>query len=356
MGRPANITLAAARGRVRQIHPRVLIVNALLFQAAGLSMAALWTLVVCLSNGWGLLPGVLMATGAAAATGGLWLLWTFGWLLQAGLSGVQRMTRGWMTAVAVVALVGAVVVAPWWAAIGAALLGLAASPLLAKMARAVDGTKVTSWGLPKALLPALQGVPERLPVQVESILDTAFRDWMHLRDLVGFTAESALRSYVDMSALSRDAERTVLYLMRRAPVVAKLVDLSNERGEVAARRAAETAVHRLRRVGEVLHEAVTAASQFAASEEREEAHELKIRVEGLKELASSLEVDGLEVELSHATLDDARFRVSELMPEPQVRVAAPKVEPQGAAEPKVEEVVEVMAEVVAEGEREKSSV
>jgi hypothetical protein len=355
MGKPANITLAAARARVRQIHPRVLMLNALLFQAAGLVVASLWTAAVCLSNGWGLLPGVLLALGAAAGTGVLWLLWTFGWLLQSGLSGVQRMTRGWMTAVAVVALVGAAVVTPWWAAIGAALLGLGASPLLAKMARSVDGTKVTSWGLPKTLLPVLQGVPERLPVQVESILDTAFRDWMHLRDLVGFTADSALRSYVDMSALSRDAERTVLYLMRRAPVVAKLVDLSNERGELAARRAAETAVHRLRRVGEVLHEAVTAASQFAASEEREEAHELKIRVEGLKELASSLEVDGLEVELSHTTLEDPRFRVSELMPEPQVRVAASEAEPKAVGKP-TEEVVEVEAEVVADGDRDKSSV
>jgi hypothetical protein len=340
MGRPANITLAATRARARQIHPRVLLVNALLFNAAGVGLAALWTALVCVMNGWPLWSGVLMTAGAAAGVGSLWLFSSLGWILHAGLSGVQRMSRGWMTAVVIVALVGAAVVAPWWAAFAAMAAGLAVTPLLAKAARRVDGTKMTSWNLPQPLLPALQNLPERLPVQVDSILDIAFRDWMHLRDLVGFTAESALKAYVDMPALSRDAERTVLYLMRRAPVVAKLVELASERGEPAAKRAAETAVQRLRKVGEVLHEAVTAASQFAASEEREEAHELKIRVDGLNDLASTLEFDGLEVETTHAELNDPRFRVSELMPEPQVRVEAPK--------PVVEspDVVEVPAEAV----------
>lgn len=340
MGRPANITLAATRARARQIHPRVLIVNMMMFNAAGMGLAALWTAMVCMSNGWPLLAGVFMAAGAAAGIGGTWLFASLGWILQSGISGVQRMTRGWMTAVVAVTLVLAAVVAPWWAAFAAMAAGLVVTPLLSKAARRVDGSKMTSWDLPLPLLPALQSLPERLPMQVDSILDTAFRDWMHLRDLVGFTAESALKAYVDMPALSRDAERTVLYLMRRAPVVAKLVDLANERGEPAAKRAAETAVQRLRKVGEVLHEAVTAASQFAASEEREEAHELKIRVDGLNDLASTLEFDGLEVETTHAALNDPRFRVSELMPEPQVRVEAPK--------PVVEspEVVEVPAEAV----------
>ncbi len=326
MGRPANITLAATRARARGIHPRVLFVNTLLFNAAGGVLAALWAAGVSVASGWGLWPGLALGAGLAAGLGSLWLVASLGWILQPGLSGVQRMTRGWMTAVLMVTLASIALVTPWWTALAALAVGLAASPLLAKVARRVDATKMTAWDLPEPLLPALQGVPEHLPVQVETILDLAFRDWMHLKDLVGFTSESALRSYVDMTALSRDAERTVLYLVRRAPVVAKLVELANERGEPAARRAAETAVHRLRRVGEVLHEAVTAASQFAASEEREEAHELKIRVEGLKELASSLEMDGLEVELSHASLDDKRFRVSELMPEPPaqpVRVEAP---------------------------------
>lgn len=341
--------MAATRARARQLHPRVLILNAMLFNGAGVALAVVWALLLSLMNGWGLLPGIFVAAGAAAGVGSLWLFSSFAWILHSGLSGVQRMTRGWITAMIVVALVGAVVASPWWAAIAAVAAGLAATPLLAKVARRVDGTKMTSWGLPQAILPALQNLPQRLPMSVDRVLDQAFRDWTHLRDLVGFTAESALRSYVDMTALSRDAERTVLYLMRRAPVVAKLVDLANERSDKAAKRAAQTSVERLERVGEVLHEAVTAASQFAASEEREEAHELKIRVDGLNELAESLEIDGLEVEMAHQTLDDpARFRVSEVMPEPPARVDV------SAAEPKTKEPEEPVEVPVDDSEDKKT--
>ncbi|HNT00212.1 MAG TPA: hypothetical protein PKL73_24840 [Polyangiaceae bacterium] len=330
MTKPTTITLAAMRGKVRRIHPRVLIANTLLFQVASVLVAALWSAIVCGFNGWGVLPGLLMGAGAAGATASLWLMGSLGWMLQSGVSGVQRMTRGWVVSLILVSLVGALVATPFWAAIAAAAVGLGLMPVLAKMARSVEETKVTSWGMPKAFLPALQGIPEHLPPQVDSILSLAFQDWMHLRDLVGFTAESALRSYVDMTALLRDAERTVLYLLRRAPVAAKLVVLSNERGELTARRAAETALQRMRRVGEVLHEAVAAASQFAASEEREEAHELKIRVDGLKELAESLEFDGLEVEISRTSEDAQRLRVGQGTSEPGMRVAVqePEAQPQ----------------------------
>ena len=345
MGRPANITLAAVRARARQIHPRVLIVNALLFNAAGWVLAA-FTAAACMATGWSLLSVAFVAAIAAGGLGSMWFVSSLGWMLQSGLSGVQRMFRGWLTALVVMGLAGAAVLQPWWIAIAVMALGLATSPLLGKVARRVDGTKMTSWKLPPELLPVLQSLPERMPLQVDSILDQAFRDWMHLRDLIGFTAESALRAYVDMNALSHDAHRTVLYLMRRAPVVAKLVDLATERNEPAAQRAAETAVQRLRQVGQVLHEAVTAASQFAASEEREEAHELKIRVDGLNELASSLEIDGLEVETAHQQLNDpARFRVSELMPEPTVKARVQTPPP-----PEVE-TVPVEAEVEEKDEK-----
>lgn len=326
-------------------------VNTLLFNGAGVLFAVLWTAAVCLANGWPFVAGVFMAAAAAAGTSALWLVSSLGWVLQAGLSGVKRMSRGWMTAVVLLAGVGALAVSPWWTAFGAMAVALAATPLLAKLARRVDGTKMSSWDLPPTLLTPLQALPERLPPQVDSILDRAFRDWMHLRDLVGFTAQSALKAYVDMDALSRDAERTVHYLLRRAPVVAKLVDLANERNEPAAVKAAETAVRRLRRVGEVLHEAVTASSQFAASEEREEAHELKIRVDGLKELASSLEIDGLEIETAAEQLNDPmRFRVSEVMPEPPrpARVVSP-TPPPAVVDTELEEVPSEVSDERARG-------
>ena len=327
MTRPANITLASTRTRLKQFHPRVVLTNTLLFNAGGAAVAVLWTTMVCLLLGWGVLPGLFMAGAAAGLLGFLWFVGSLGFFLQAGLSGVQRMTRGWVAAVATIGVIGMVALGswlvPWWTAILATAIGVAMTPLLARVARRVESTKMTSWDLPAELIPTLQALPQHLPGEVEYILDVAFRDWMHLRDLVGFTSESALRSYVDMPALLRDAQRTVLYLLRRAPVVAKLVDLAHERSEPQARKAAETAVRRLKAVGDVLHEAVTAASQFAASEERHEAHELKIRVDGLNDLAASLEFDGLEIEAENARLEDPmRFRVSELMPEPQVRVAS----------------------------------
>jgi hypothetical protein len=303
----------------------VVLTNTLLFNAGGAAVAVLWTTMVCLLLGWGMLPGLFMSGAAAGILSFLWFIGSLGFFLQAGLSGVQRMTRGWMAAVGVVGLVGMIALGswlvPWWTAIVAVAIGLGMTPLLSRVAQRVEGTKMTSWDLPAELIPYLQALPQRLPGEVEYLLDVAFRDWMHLRDLVGFTAESALKSYVDMPALSRDAQRTVLYLLRRAPVVAKLVDLAHERSDPQARKAAETAVRRLKAVGDVLHEAVTAASQFAASEERHEAHELKIRVDGLNELAASFEFDGLEIEADNARLEDPmRYRVSELMPEPQVRV------------------------------------
>ncbi|MFW5738978.1 MAG: hypothetical protein ACOC1F_01285, partial [Myxococcota bacterium] len=82
MGRPANITLASARARARQIHPRVLLVNALLFNAASTAVALLWSVAICLVNGWGLLPGVFIAAGAAAGLAGLWFFASLAWVLQ----------------------------------------------------------------------------------------------------------------------------------------------------------------------------------------------------------------------------------------------------------------------------------
>ena len=67
MTKPTTITLAAMRGKVRRIHPRVLIANTLLFQVASVLVAALWSAIVCGFNGWGVLPGLLMGAGAAGA-------------------------------------------------------------------------------------------------------------------------------------------------------------------------------------------------------------------------------------------------------------------------------------------------
>jgi hypothetical protein len=296
MATAVNVTLAAARARARSFSPRVAILHALLHATAAAGLAGVGAIAAFLVLGWSWLWVVALAVLAASGITLLWMAGTLGFLLQAGATSEQRRSRGWLLAVALVGLAGAIAPeVPWWSALMTAASGLGLAPVLMALGRRIEATRLTSWQLPPALLPPLQALPQWLPGRLDLLLERAFRDWMHLRDLLALTADSGIRSYVDKSALALDAERTVLYLLHRAPLVAKLLQLAEERREEHATQAAERAFRRIDAIGATLHDAVAAASQFAASEQRDEGLLLRARVETLNELAEGLEVDPFEI-------------------------------------------------------------
>ncbi|MCL2824566.1 MAG: hypothetical protein FWD57_11290 [Polyangiaceae bacterium] len=287
--------------------------NTALYLASSAITAIVPVVAVWLLMGYSVATGFAVGGGTAVGLGGLWMVCSLGWLLAPNLSGVNRMMRGWMTSL-ILAAIGTLPMFFFHNPASVALLmgfllatGFGFAPLLARASKAVDLSRFTSQDLPIAFLPPMQELPDNLPHSVQTILEQAFRDWTHLRDLSAFTAESPAGSYVDMRALMRDADRTVTYLMHRSAVVGKLVELAHERRDEHASRAADKAVSRMRSVGNVLHEAVNAASQFAATEDRDERRELSIRVDGLKDLAECLDLD---VESFDAAVEEVRYRVS----------------------------------------------
>jgi len=289
-----DITLASARAHLKRPHPRIFIAQSLVYWSAAIAVSAVWALVLSffVTSPW------LAVLGGAAGGVVLPILWgMFGvaFNLQSGLTRVQRMLRGWTVAVIILAAFGALIT-PWWAALVAGAFGLAFAPLAFFATRRIEGTKMKALGLPADLQPALEKLPRHMPGEVEAAIEVAFRDWVHLRELLSYSTDSALRSYVDTHALNHDALRTLLYVLERAPLVSKLVQVSRERGDDQSQQVAHTAVQRLRRVGDALHDAVAAALQYAASEKQEQAYLLKARVESLRTLAESLDVGVLEIE------------------------------------------------------------
>jgi hypothetical protein len=286
-----DITLATARAHLKSPHPRIFISQSLVYWTAAVTVSAVWAVILSffLSPWLAVLGGV----AGAATLPFLWGLFGVAFHLQSGLTRVQRMVRGWLTAVVVLTVFGALIT-PWWGALVAGAVGLALSPLAFRATRRIEGSKMKALELPAELQPALEKLPPHMPGEVEAALEIAFRDWAHLRELLGYSTDSALRSYVDTRALDADALTTLLYVFERAPLVSKLVQVARERGDDQSQQVAQSAVQRLRNVGDALHDAVAAAIQYAASEKQEQAYLLKARVESLRNLAESLDVDVLE--------------------------------------------------------------
>lgn len=287
-----DITLASTRAHLKSPHPRIFIGQSLVYWSAAVTVSAVWALILSffVASSWlALLGGV----AGAAILPFLWGLFSVAFHLQPGLTRVQRMVRGWMLGVLVLAAVGAMIT-PWWGALVAGGLGLALSPLTFRATKRIEGSKMKALGLPAELQPALEKLPPQMPGEVEAAIEIAFRDWAHLRELLAYSTDSALRTYVDTRALDADALTTLLYVFERAPLVSKLVEVARERGDEQSQQVAQSAVQRLRKVGDALHDAVAAAIQYAASEKQEQAYLLKARVESLRTMAESLDVDVLE--------------------------------------------------------------
>ena len=292
MGKLKHVTLQKARKVARGVNLLGLGLGFLVYLSAGVAVGLAWAgvgLADSLPQGWDWFWLALKTGGIPVAICVLWSMCSLGWMLASGLSAVQRMSRGWVSAIVLATLVGSFVL-PWWSALIALALGLALWPVLHLTTKRVDSRRATSRGLPVEMLPALAQVPEKLPRDVEDILELAYRDWTHLRDIVGLMVDPTLRSNKDMQDLVHDADRTVSFLLRRSEVVGKLVDISNERrNDEASRKSADKALGRYRMVASVLHGAVSAAGEYAASDGRADVSELSSRVAVLRAQADLLD-------------------------------------------------------------------
>lgn len=288
-----DITLATTRAHLRKPHPGVFINQMLVYWTSAAAVSAGWALILTLSNP--LWQAALAGLAGAVSLPFLWAFFGAAFNLQADTTRVQRMVRGWMVSIVVVTAFGALF-APWWAALLAGAIGLFLSPLTLKATRQLELGKLKPLGLPAVLLPSLERLPQVMPNEVENALESAFRDWLHLRDLLGYSADSVLKASVDPAGIEADATRTLVYVLDRGPVVSKLIEVARERGDEQAGQVAETAVQRLRKVGDALHDAVAAAAQFAASERAEELHLLRARVDVLRSTADSVSVSVLDAE------------------------------------------------------------
>lgn len=312
---------ALARAKARRFHPGLAILQWTLFQLAAGLFGTVWGIACAFFGGWNYVNVELsfvtaLLTGMAVGT--TWWMAYLGWMLDAKLSRTQQRMRAWYTSVLLVSIGATLIVGldqysltiPMLIGLIGVVAAAIMSPFLSRISQRIDCRKVTSLDIPAQFFPLLQNIPVVLPDQVHSIVSNAFDDWRHLRELRRLSDDSPLSAYVDMKAMQRDSDRTLEYLLRRARVVSKLVELAS-RGEPSQQRAAEVALERMANVAKVLHEAVAAASQYAASEHTHEGVELKQRVQQLTELVSYLDVSGLATEMASLQLDDPRFRVME---------------------------------------------
>lgn len=297
MPAPPVSSLTVARSRLRRASVRVFVAQSGLYLLAAALVAAavagaalLWSPLA-----WGL--AVLLGFGLGAALNTSWVAASLLFALHPRCGVRQGMLRGWLGAVLLLAVAAAFAPWwPWWAAMGAGAFALAMTPLLSVTTRRLDQNKLSAEGLPPEAAQALQALPKRLHPRVEQIVDASFRDWSHLHELLQFASDSALRAYVDVRAMHADANATLTHVLRRAPLVNKLCQLAQERGDQTSIQVADRGMARLVRVSDALHDAVAAASQYAASERPDEGHALKARVEGLRLLADTLDVDLEEIE------------------------------------------------------------
>lgn len=316
---PKNL-FALARAKARRFHFGLAILQWTLFQVAAGLFGIVWGIAYAVGFvAWSyasveiILVTALLTSTAAGTT---WWMAYLGWMLEAKLSKAQQRMRAWFTSILLVSVGATLIVGLGQSALVKAMLialiGVAAAaimtPFLSRISKRIDCRKVTSLDIPARFFPLLQDIPVVLPDQVHYLVSNAFDDWKHLRELRRLSDDSPLSAYVDLGAMQRDSDRALEYLLRRTRVVTILVELAS-RGEPSQQRAAQVALERMTNVANVLHEAVAAASQYAASEQTHEGLELKQRVQQLTELVSYLDVNGLAAEMAPLQLDDERFRV-----------------------------------------------
>lgn len=308
-----SITFGDLRTRVSRVSPGVWV-----------RVAGLWGLATAVVlGGWGWLLALLGFGGlgaaglvAAAAPASL-LIGMVVWGFLGQRDRVRRLVLAWGAGMAITALATTPFVDPWWMSGALILVSILTALVLRPLVRAAHAWRVTSLGLPSEVLPLMVELPQNLPADVQAIMTKAFQDWMLLRELIRYSSQSALRQYVDFRGLETSAQRTVLYMLARAPVVSKLLQVAAEHRDEKSVAAGARATRRLESVSMVLHDAVAAVSEFAASEAREDAAELQIRTDGLKELALNLNTDVLDV------AEDVRLRFEELERQPSPAASIP---------------------------------
>jgi hypothetical protein len=142
--------------------------------------------------------------------------------------------------------------------------------------------------VPDGLIIALESLPKSLPDRVGHTLKEGLENYCHLREVL--TDESIASSPVDNEAMLAEAEATLMKMTRRARVVTKVVALAERRSnDEAAARSAQDALEGFERHGLALHEAASAAIQYAATESREDASRLREHAENLHHLIEAHE-------------------------------------------------------------------
>jgi hypothetical protein len=134
------------------------------------------------------------------------------------------------------------------------------------------------WGanadaLPDDIRDQLSALPARRGAVRDAVM-SAIDDYVHLRQVL--LGPGATGSPVDDVALLAEAEVTLRSVVGRASSVAALVSVAiRRRGDRAGREATGDAILHLRDQARALHEAASAAIQWAASRSRRDAERLQ---------------------------------------------------------------------------------
>lgn len=143
---------------------------------------------------------------------------------------------------------------------------------------------------------AVNALPSELEPTIRELVNRAVEDFTHLQELL---ADPQLDAYLghDDDAILFEAEAVLVDLLRRAPVVSRVVALARRRSDDdRGKAAAEAAEGRLRQQAQALHEAASAALQLAASDQAQALADLREHVDRLNAVREAR--DELEGELA----------------------------------------------------------
>lgn len=139
----------------------------------------------------------------------------------------------------------------------------------------------------------LDALPPRLHGKLADILNDAIEDFVHLKELVA--SQSLGAAAIDESTLLLEAGAALQDIVERGRAVATLTGLAERRSDDGrAQDASAIALESIRKEGEVLHEATSAAILYAASLSDDDASTLSLQAEELHLLVAA-----------HTELDDA---------------------------------------------------
>jgi hypothetical protein len=144
------------------------------------------------------------------------------------------------------------------------------------------------WGLPATLGPHLDQLPELLPQPLELVINDGLEDYVHL--LAVLDDFPAAGSLVEAAEVQGNATLTLQSLLQQAQRATKMMSLESSRPDDAqAVEASAAAQHRLRELGQILHDTTSAALRFVSTSGSDAAADLREKVERVQALAEARE-------------------------------------------------------------------